>query len=51
MLVRVLGWLALLARSDTAKDVKILNLASAPTTYRQRVRQGQPGTATDSSGS
>ena len=26
MLVRVLGWLALLARSDTAKDVEILTL-------------------------
>ena len=26
MLVRVLGWLALLARSDTAKDVEILVL-------------------------
>ena len=26
MLVRVLGWLALLARSDAAKDVKILTL-------------------------
>jgi len=49
MLVRVLSWLALLARSDTAKDVEILNSASAPTTYRQRVRQGQPGTAIDSS--
>ena len=26
MLVRVLGWLALLARSDTAKDAEILTL-------------------------
>jgi len=26
MLVRVLGWLALLARSDAAKDVEILTL-------------------------
>ena len=26
MLVRVLGWLALLARSDTTKDVEILTL-------------------------
>jgi hypothetical protein len=26
MLVRVLGWLALLARSDAAKDVQILTL-------------------------
>jgi hypothetical protein len=26
MLVRALGWLALLARSDTAKDVEILVL-------------------------
>jgi putative transposase len=26
MLVRVLSWLALLARSDTAKDVEILTL-------------------------
>src|SRR2546423_10530606 len=26
MLVRVLGWLTLLARSDTAKDVEILTL-------------------------
>ena len=26
MLIRVLGWLALLARSDTAKDVEILML-------------------------
>jgi putative transposase len=26
MLVRLLGWLALLARSDTAKDAEILTL-------------------------
>ena len=26
MLVRVLGWLALLARSDTTKDIEILTL-------------------------
>jgi len=26
MLVRMLGWLALLARSDTAKDAEILTL-------------------------
>jgi hypothetical protein len=26
MLIRVLSWLALLARSDTAKDVEILTL-------------------------
>jgi hypothetical protein len=27
MLVRVLGWLALLARSDASKDVEILTLS------------------------
>jgi hypothetical protein len=29
MLVRVLNWLALLARSDTAKDAEILSLHSS----------------------
>jgi hypothetical protein len=28
MLVRVLSWLALLARSDTAKDAEILTLST-----------------------
>jgi len=35
MLVRVLGWLALLARSDAAKDVEILTL-------RHEVGAGSP---------
>jgi hypothetical protein len=37
MLVRVLSWLALLARSDAAKDAEILTL-SHPTHHRRHHR-------------
>jgi putative transposase len=35
MLVRVLSWLALLARSDTAKDAEILTLRHEVTMLRR----------------
>ena len=41
MLVRVLGWLALLARSDAAKDVEILTLRPPSTAPRPLGGLGQ----------
>jgi hypothetical protein len=43
MLLRVLGWLALLARSDTAKDIEILVLRHELAVLR---RQNPPPTLT-----
>ena len=43
MLVRVLSWLALLARSDTAKDAEILTLRHEVAVLR-RTCQRQPKT-------
>ena len=41
MLARVLSWLALLARSDAAKDVEILMLRHAIAILRRHQLQGQ----------
>jgi putative transposase len=38
MLVRVLSWLALLARSDAAKDSEILTLRHEVTVLRRTIR-------------
>src|SRR6202451_2788000 len=41
-MVRVFGWLALLARSDTSKDVEILILRHEVAVLRRRVARPKP---------
>jgi putative transposase len=44
-MVRVLGWLALLARSDVAKDMEILVLRHEVAVLRRQVARPKPGWA------
>jgi hypothetical protein len=41
-MVRVLGWLALLARSDAAKDAEILALRHEVAFFRRQVARPRP---------
>jgi putative transposase len=42
LMIRLFGWLALLARSDTSKDVEILVLRHAVAVLRRRIARPKP---------
>ena len=42
LMVRLFGWLALLARSDASKDVEILALRHEVTVMRRQIVRPQP---------